>query len=457
MQRMLSSVCSRSTGRATCQHWLRPAAASVVSGAAARSASMPSRGVIADASIPVLDLIPTRCNRNRRRTTWHSHSTASNNSCTTGTKRFMSTTDDGNSNNSSSSMLAFDRSLKRLQRDGAALAQRKWRESAAAATGQQQEADSVSYDYFREEIASRLVDRLDDIRRDGGFPLALDIGSGPGYIHRAICADDAFDGPGGIGGVRKLVQLDSSNEMLNRDVGSDHVNGDHADSFDGSDRCSTYRLNADEESKLPFPDGTFDLVLSSASIHWVNNLPGLLSEAKRVLKPDGCLMFAMVGGSTLSELRSSLVLAEMERDGGVSTHVGPFVDFADVGTLLTAAGFTLPTVDIDTIKLGYPNAMVLMEHLQRMGEGNACASRRTDRISADMFLSAACVYDEMFKLEVDDGVHDDESIEASIQIIYAIGWTPDDSQQKPLERGSATRKIGEDVVVDKTTPGGSSE
>ena len=312
---------------------------------------------------------------------------------------FSSIADDGQQT-SSSTVLAFDRRIKQIQRDGAARAQRKWKQSSTSSPSSSD--DAIDYDYFREEIASRLVDRLDDIRRDGGFPLALDLGSGPGYVHRAICADDAFDGPGGIGGVRKLVQLDSSEGMLNRDVGIGDAGADadaDADSFEGSDRCSTYRLHADEETKLPFPDGTFDLVLSSASIHWVNDLPGLLAEAKRVLKPDGCLMFAMIGGSTLSELRSSLVLAEMERDGGVSTHVGPFVDFADVGTLLTAAGFTLPTVDIDTIKLGYPNAMVLMEHLQRMGEGNACASRRgttTDagdstgpRMGVDAFLSAA--------------------------------------------------------------------
>jgi len=356
----------------------------------------------------------------------------------------------------SSTVLAFDRRIKQIQRDGAARAQRGWKESGPPPSSD----DVIDYDYFRSEIAARLVDRLDDIRRDGGFPLALDIGSGPGYVHRAICSDDAFDGPGGIGGVRKLVQLDSSEAMLNRDVG---LGGeDDADAFDGSDRCSTYRLRADEEAKLPFPDGTFDLVLSSASIHWVNDLPGLLAEAQRVLKPDGCLMFAMIGGSTLSELRSSLVLAEMERDGGVSTHVGPFVDFADVGTLLTAAGFTLPTVDIDTIKLGYPSAMVLMEHLQRMGEGNACASRRGTtnadgsstgpRMGADAFVSAACLYDSMYKLEVDDGVYDNDSVEASVQIIYAIGWTPHESQQKPLERGSATRKVGEDVVVEETKP-----
>ena len=363
---------------------------------------------------------------------------------------------------SSSTALAFDRQIKRLQRDGAAQAQRKWRQDAviSSSSSSSSTTDAIDYDYFREEIASRLVDRLDDIRRDGGFPLALDIGSGPGYVHRSICSDDAFDGPGGIGGVRKLVQLDSSEVMLNRDVGFGGGDAD-ADTFEGSDRCSTYRLHADEETKLPFPDGTFDLVLSSASIHWVNDLPGLLAEAKRVLKPDGCLMFAMVGGSTLSELRSSLVLAEMERDGGVSTHVGPFVDFADVGTLLTAAGFTLPTVDIDTIKLGFPHAMVLMEHLQRMGEGNACASRRGTtnnsdgtstgpRMGADAFLSAACIYDSMYKLEVDDGVYDNDSVEASVQIIYAIGWTPHESQQKPLERGSASHKVGEDVVVEET-------
>ena len=357
---------------------------------------------------------------------------------------------------SSSTVLAFDRKTKRLQRDGAAQAQRKWKQESAASSSSSSSppTDAIDYDYFREEIASRLVDRLDDIRRDGGFPLALDIGSGPGYVHQAICSDDAFGGPGGIGGVRKLVQLDSSEAMLNRDVGIGDGDDD-ADTFDGSDRCSTYRLRADEETKLPFPDGTFDLVLSSASIHWVNDLPGLLAEAKRVLKPDGCLIFAMIGGSTLSELRSSLVLAEMERDGGVSTHVGPFVDFADVGTLLTAAGFTLPTVDIDTIKLGFLDAFLLMEHLQRMGEGNACASRRGiadngPRMGTDAFLSAACIYDSMYKLEVDEGVYDNESVEASVQIIYAIGWTPHESQQKPSERGSASHKVGEEVVVEET-------
>lgn len=103
------------------------------------------------------------------------------------------------------------------------------------------------------------------------FPLALDIGSGSGYVYKAICSDDAFAGEGGVGGVRKLVQLDSSDVLLRRDEDI---------SIEGSHRCDTYRLNADEEGKLQFPDGTFDLVLSSQSMHWVNDLPGLLKEVK---------------------------------------------------------------------------------------------------------------------------------------------------------------------------------
>lgn len=329
---------------------------------------------------------------------------------------------------------AFDRDLKFKQRDNAARAHLAWRDGK----------DVVDYNYFRKEMAYRLVDRLDDIKRDEGFPLALDIGAGPGYIHQAICSDDAFVGEGGIGGVRKLVQIDSSDALLHRDE-YDQVKGSH--------RCDTYRLQADEEGRLPFPDGTFDLVLSSQAMHWINDLPGLFKEVKRVLKPDGCFMFSMIGGTTLPELRVSMVLAEMEREGGVGAHVGPFVELSDVGSLLQSAGFSLPTIDVDTVRISYPNALVLMEHLQRMGEGNA-SLRRREHTGKDVFLAAACIYDEMFPLETDEpGAEKD--VEASAQVIFAIGWTPHVSQQKPLERGSATHRMTE-VGVTKHKGGGSS-
>jgi NADH dehydrogenase [ubiquinone] 1 alpha subcomplex assembly factor 5 len=169
---------------------------------------------------------------------------------------------------------------------------------------------------------------------------------------------------------------------------------------------------------------------------------------KRVLKPDGCFMFSMIGGTTLPELRVSMVLAELEREGGVGAHIGPFVELSDVGTLLQNAGFALPTIDIDTIRISYPNAAVVMEHLQRMGEGNA-SLRRRDHTGKDTFLAAACIYDEMFPVgsEEQEGEKD---VEASAQVIYAIGWSPDASQQKPKQRGSAKHRIGEMVTEHKS-------
>ncbi len=303
--------------------------------------------------------------------------------------RRLSSSDASNANTT----LAFDRGLKKLQRANISHLYGK------------------EYDYLKEEIASRLVTRLDDIIRDEGFSLALDIGSGSGHLYTKIVEDDGFgESGGGIGGVKKLVMLDSCEPILHRD------DEEHASMDDTmKERCGTYKLVGDEEGPLPFPDGTFDLVISSNSMHWVNDLPGLWKEIRRVLKPDGCFMFAMVGGATLNELRSSLVLAEMERDGGVSPHVGPFVDFSDVGSLLTNAGFNLTTIDIDTIRLGFPNGMVAMEHLQRMGESNACLNRRPS-MSVDTFLASACIYDEMYQLEGQSPEEND--IEATVQVIY---------------------------------------
>jgi hypothetical protein len=71
------------------------------------------------------------------------------------------------SDQSQSTSHAFDRNLKRMQRDNAARTHKLWKGGD----------DVVDYDYLRQEMAFRLVDRLDDIKREEGFPLALDIGT----------------------------------------------------------------------------------------------------------------------------------------------------------------------------------------------------------------------------------------------------------------------------------------
>lgn len=84
-----------------------------------------------------------------------------------------------------------------------------------------------------------------------------------------------------------------------------------------------------------------------------------------------------------------------------------------------------------------------------MGENNASTARR-GTASKDLFLSAAAIYSSMFPSEFnDDSNPSEDEIIATVQVIYGIGWKKHDSQQKPDERGTASAKIGKDIVIDK--------
>ncbi|KAJ3406793.1 hypothetical protein HDV05_005828, partial [Chytridiales sp. JEL 0842] len=256
--------------------------------------------------------------------------------------------------------------------------------------------------YLKDEVADRVVDRLLDIKRR--FGTVLDLGSGAGHIIK-FAQGDMMD---------KLVQLDSAEKMLFRDADKEY-------------EVPTERIVADEEH-LPFEENTFDCVLSSLALHWVNDLPGTLIQIQKSLKPDCPFIGAMLGGETLYELRTSLQLAEIERNGGVSPHVSPMADSRDLGSLLSRAGFSLTTVDVDEIVVNYPSMYELIQDLRAMGESNAIANRQ-GALNKDVFHAAAEVYRAVYGNE-------DGSVPATFQILYMIGWKPDPSQPKPLKRGS---------------------
>lgn len=181
---------------------------------------------------------------------------------------------------------------------------------------------------------------------------------------------------------------------------------------------------------LPFKENSFDAVLSSLSMHWINDLPSVLAQVNRILKPDSPFIAAMPGGDTLFELRSALQLADLERRGGVSPHVSPLVDVRDIGGLLGKAGFKLLTVDVEDIVVDYPNTFALMMDLQAMGENNAIKHRETGPMSRDVLLANEAIYRALHEEEGQEG------IPATFRFIYMIGWKEGEGQSQPLERGS---------------------
>ncbi|XP_076030641.1 arginine-hydroxylase NDUFAF5, mitochondrial [Oratosquilla oratoria] len=283
-------------------------------------------------------------------------------------------------------MTVFDRRTKLMQKERAA-----------------KDPEAKLYDYLKEEVGYRLADRTFDIKRE--LKKALDLGCGRGYLSRHL--SDA--------NLEHVVLADISPAMLEAAVPPESL--------------PFSKVVVDEEQQLPFDDCSLDLVISNLSLHWVNNLPGCLKEVQRILKRDGVFLASIFGGDTLFQLRSSLVLAELEREGGFASHVSPFTEIQDIGSLLNRAGFTMLTIDTDEITVGYPSLFELMFDLKGMAENNANINRKL-HIHRDTLLAASAIYQEMYGQE--------EGVPATFQIIYMIGWKPDPAQRvSQSERGSA--------------------
>ncbi|KAG6828657.1 hypothetical protein H0H92_007126 [Tricholoma furcatifolium] len=291
----------------------------------------------------------------------------------------------------------FDRNVKRIQKDRAAT-----REGGAR---------SRTVDYVRDEVADRMMERFLDIKRK--FNSIVDLGSGPGHFSKLLESDKAAGS----------IMIDASKETLYREPDSEF-------------EVEIKRIHAEEEDLLQVIEpNSQEAILSCLSLHWVNDLPGVLVQIKEALKPDGLFLGAMFGGETLFELRTALQLAEVEREGGISPHVSPMTDTRDVSNLLGRAGFTLLTVDIDEVKVAYPSMWELLEDLQDMGEGNAVIGRR-NMIKRDTLAAASAIYKELHGNE-------DGTIPATFQIIYMIGWKPAPTQPKPLDRGTGEVSLKE--------------
>jgi SAM-dependent methyltransferase len=198
------------------------------------------------------------------------------------------------------------------------------------------------------------------------------------------------------------------------------------------------RLEDSGQETLPFPPESLDLVVSALAFQFVNDLPGVLAQIRRALRPDGLLLAAMIGGDTLTELRQSFAAAETDCEGGVSPRVAPFADLRDVGALLQRAGFALPVTDVDRIVVRYDSAFALMADLRRMGATNILLERRRTPSRRATLLRMAQIYGERF-------ADADGRIRATFDVIWLSGWAPHESQQKPLQPGSAKASLAEAV------------
>jgi len=262
-------------------------------------------------------------------------------------------------------------------------------------------------DFLHRRAASDLVERLEAIMRD--FPRTVELSSRGGAFAEALAASPA------AARVGLLAQADLSAAMLRGRGGA--------------------RVAADEE-QLPFAPASLDLIVSTLGLHWTNDVVGALVQARLALKPDGLFLAAFLGGTTLTELRQSLVAAESEILGGAGSRVSPFAEVSDAAGLLQRAGFALPVADVDRVSVRYEHPLRLLADLRAMGETSVLAERHPKPLTRALLGRMSEIYVERFG-------GDDGRVPATFEIITLTGWAPHGSQQQPLQPGSAKARLAD--------------
>jgi SAM-dependent methyltransferase len=195
-----------------------------------------------------------------------------------------------------------------------------------------------------------------------------------------------------------------------------------------------------DEEALPFGPDSFDLIVSLLALHAVNDLPGAIVQIRRTLRPDGLFLGCLLGGNTLSELRTSFAEAESELEGGASPRVSPFADLRDLGGLLQRAGLALPVADIDTAIVRYATPFRLLQDLRAMGLTNTLRLRRRTPLRRGTLARMAEIYADRF-------ADPDGRVRATFDLVWLSGWAPHASQQTPLRPGSAKARLADALGV----------
>ncbi len=250
--------------------------------------------------------------------------------------------------------------------------------------GQSFSRAASSYDpvaALQRQVGEELLGRL---RQTALAPrVILDAGAGTGFCTAQLA---------GIYPAASLLALDIAEGMLaalkaRPGLGGNslHICGD----------CET----------LPLRDGSVDLVFSNLALQWCADLPGVLAEFRRVLRPGGLLAFSSFGPATLGELREAWAKADSY------SHVNAFMSRESVGLALAHGDFREFHVRGELRRLAYPDVIALLKELKGLGAHNVTTNRPRHLTGKGVFRKMLDAYGATLS---------DGRIEASFEIIYGL-------------------------------------
>lgn len=278
---------------------------------------------------------------------------------------------------------------------------------------------AASYDQhavLQREVQSRLLERIEFCRFEPGVILDLGCGTGSGSDSLARQFDKSH-----------VIALDWAPAML------DKIKSEPADRSGHLSRvCADMHM-------LPLANRSVDMIFSNLTLQWSYDIPAVLSEFRRIMRPDAMLVFTSFGPDTLYELRQAW------RAVDDLPHVNDFPDMHNVGDELVVAGFREPVMDAERLTLEYGDVMSLMRELKGLGAHNV-ASNRSHGLTGKRSLKDMLAAYEQFRR--------DEVYPATYEVVYGTAFAPAEGQPVKTPEGDiATFSID---ALRKRSGGGSS-
>ncbi len=165
-----------------------------------------------------------------------------------------------------------------------------------------------------------------------------------------------------------------------------------------------------DASQLPLADGSIDVIFSNLCLQWVNDLPATLAEFRRVLKPDGLLVFSTFGPDTLLELREAYWQA-----GEKNPPLSPFAAIQQIGDAMIAAGFKNPVLDRELYQLTYSDVRSLMKELKAIGANDARPQRTRGLSGKTRLQTMTTAYEKLRSKDV---------LPSTWEVVTVMAWGP---------------------------------
>jgi len=181
-------------------------------------------------------------------------------------------------------------------------------------------------------------------------------------------------------------------------------------------RVAEQLLLAPGLDELPaFPPGSLDLLMVLGELDTADELPALLRVVRHLLAPEALFIGAFPGNDNLPVLRAAMLAADRAQGGGIAPRLHPRIAAAGFAGLLQDAGFDLPVVDVDRVRLRYRSFDDLVADLRGMGGSNALAGRSRRPLGRTALAAARAAF---------AAAGSDEGTIETIELVQFTAWTP---------------------------------